>query len=216
MSGRLPEHIDEIESFYKENLEGFESLPSPDLWSKIDASLSPAVESKVGSAAQKSIWKSKWFWGGVGAIALTAIVIAGFYAKTVGVRNSEIDSINKPFLDPDVKKLPPRYEDENAPSVYSPSKVSSSVKSKAPLGDVEPKLGDVKNIKSTQQISVEKNDSATVPNKINETVERLEEELKPITDEEHKEEPEPSKKNMIERLKEKNKGKNDLFLKKDK
>jgi hypothetical protein len=215
MSGRLPEHIDEIESFYKENLEGFESFPSPDLWSKIDASLSKVVDSKVG-ATQKSIWKSKWFLGGIGVVALTAIVVASFYIKTVGVSDSGMDSINKPLSRPDVKNLTPQHEDENASPIHSPSKVPSGVKNKKALENVETELSNVKNIESTQQNSVEKFDSATVPQKINETVEPLEDNLRPVVDEEHKEDPEPSKKNMIERLKEKNRGKNDLFLKKDK
>lgn len=217
MSGRLPEHIDEIESFYKENLEGFEAFPSSDLWSKIDASLSQGGGGEPGTV-QKSIWQSKWFLGGVGAVVLTVIIVAGFYAKRASSPIEEMDFKDKPLADSAEHKLPKTVDPEKSEIIDSPSNVkeTNGEGRKGPSEIDKYKHGEEKRTNAAMSVRVDSLDSTSVESKGVETVEHSVKDEHPITEEEHNEEVALPKKNMFEKLKEKNKGKNDLFLKKDK
>lgn len=217
MSGRLPEHIDEIESFYKDNLEGFESFPSSDLWSKIDASLSQQGGGEV-DIVHKSIWQSKWFLGGVGAVALTAIIVAGFYVRRASSHIEKMDLRDKPLLDSAEHKLPKTVDSEKSETIDSPSNVKKT-NDEGDKGESEIdeyKHGEEKRTNTTPLVHIDNLDSTQVESKGIETMEHSVKEEEQIPKEEHKEEVAPPKKNMFEKLKEKNKGKNDLFLKKDK
>lgn len=216
MSGALPEHIDDIEAFYKDNLQNLEVPPSMDLWDRIDAALPaqkavPEVQKPSSSSFNSTLW-----WGGAG-IGLVGVALAVYWAThspshttqdpQKEIKRSDSSSLAKPIPQKDavsaptpmsVDVTPAKDQKENNKVLDKPNDdVGPTIPSSAPDNAntaVEPSKPE-----PVQPVSTQKSiDTAIVEQKPEAPTNNA-----------------PAKKTMQEKLKEKNGNKsNDLFIKK--
>jgi uncharacterized coiled-coil protein SlyX len=119
MSEQLPEHIDQLEQFYQQNLQGYEKQPSVDLWAGIESQLD-ALDGVSSEAT--SVSKASWY---ANPFVLGTVVVVGVMAalllmrkninestdKNINVEQEQVDSV------------------ETAPIVKKPIEIKKSVSS---------------------------------------------------------------------------------------
>lgn len=214
MSGALPEHIDDIEAFYKDNLQNLEVPPSMDLWERIDAAL-PAE--KLGSVAQEPITQfSKPLWWGGAGIGLVAVALVVYWAVSTPQQEVQTPKKESQQNDTTTTHNPPSKNNIAPATIPTITNVEDVKKQK----DNKPVLNDATNetqVQTSEQqspnITIEEPKSEAlvqqpVPQVHVDTAAIQQKAETPISKED-------SKKTMHEKLKEKNKNKaNDLFIKK--